>query len=552
MTDATHRPHFNLIEEPWISCILEGGEVRDLGLRETLVRAHEVRDITDPSPLVQAGLFRMLLAVCHRVVDGPATVDAWGGVWTAGHFSAAEVDAYLYGERCKGRFDLFDAERPFYQTAAVGLSYAGPVALLAIERASGNNATLFDHSYDRDGSALTPARAARLLLAHHAFALGGTGSHEQGRPQDKYMRASPLVNGAVGVVKGRNLFCTLLLNLQQYDGAAEYPFPFDPTVDAPAWEQDTPAMVEARHPRGHLDVLTWQSRRLRLRAEPDSAGGTLVTGAVVMNGRQFPESVLRADFETMVAFRAREKAKPGEDPYMIVGFREDRSMWRNALALVAATQRYRRPRSLDWLDRLQKARVLAKSSVYPLDLFGLTADKAKPLLWRHERLPLPLVYLDPENSDAVDALGNALQLAESVERVLVYVTRDMACLLLAPNSDHPDGRKPDSAAVDELARSMNAVGLYWARLDAPFRDLVVALPTDVEIDAGVPVYGAKEVPKWLDALRNAAREAFDVTRRGVQSNGARGLKAGAVSSHTFESRLAGALNPNIRPGGSNP
>lgn len=537
---------FNLLDEPWITCILDDASVRALGLRETLIRADEIVDLTDPSPLVQAALYRFLLAVVHRVVQGPKRVDDWERVWNGGRFDVDAVNAYL--DRWRHRFDLFDSDRPFYQTAAVDLSYAGPVALLALERASGNNATLFDHSYDQDGASVPPAAAVRQVLAHQGFALGGTGSHEQGRPQDKYMRASALVNGAVGVVKGESLFATLLLNLQRYDGAAGFPFHFVSDQDAPAWEQAGPATVETKEPLGYLDLLTLQTRRIRLRPEPRADGqSTVVTGAVVMNGRHSPDTPLRADREQMVAFRTRPKAKPEEAPSVIVGFQENRAMWRNAQALVEATDQFRRPRILDWLDMLRARDVLKGPHVYPLDLYGLTADKAKPLLWRHERLPLPLVYLDKDRGQLVARLGEALGLAEHVEQVVAAATRTLAKLMLAPASDQPGGRTPDKTAVSELARSLNPTALYWARLEGPFRQLVVALPEDVALDGDVEDYGAHELPGWRKTVRYSARKAFRTAQRAAEGSGPRGLKAAAVGSHEFEQRLAGALNLHPSP-----
>lgn len=62
-------PEFNLVDQSWIPCLLrDGGKPQELSLRDTLIGAHEIRELCDDSPLVTVSLHRLLLAVLHRVV----------------------------------------------------------------------------------------------------------------------------------------------------------------------------------------------------------------------------------------------------------------------------------------------------------------------------------------------------------------------------------------------------------------------------------------------------------------------------------------------------
>ena len=65
---------FNLIDEPWIPCLRPDGTTIALGLRETLLQAHELREIRGDTPLETAALHRLLLAILHRVF-GPSGPD---------------------------------------------------------------------------------------------------------------------------------------------------------------------------------------------------------------------------------------------------------------------------------------------------------------------------------------------------------------------------------------------------------------------------------------------------------------------------------------------
>src|SRR4051794_14370177 len=106
-------PSFNLVDEPWIPCLLVGGEARELSLVNTLLRSTEIREVFDPSPLVTVALHRLLLAVLHRSF-GPDNLAAWAELWRHGEWDRAALETYL--GQWRERFDLFGAEWPFYQT----------------------------------------------------------------------------------------------------------------------------------------------------------------------------------------------------------------------------------------------------------------------------------------------------------------------------------------------------------------------------------------------------------------------------------------------------
>src|ERR1039458_7545526 len=127
---------FNLLERPWIPCLTRQEIVIPLSLRETLARAHELLNITHESPLVGVSVMRLLLAVLHRVY-GPRNAASWAILWRSPSFDMAALDGYF--DQWRGRFDLFDAERPFYQDASCRKEQAAPVSKLMHETASGSN-----------------------------------------------------------------------------------------------------------------------------------------------------------------------------------------------------------------------------------------------------------------------------------------------------------------------------------------------------------------------------------------------------------------------------
>ena len=74
---------FNLIEEPWIPHINREGHLEECGIIKIFENSHQIREISDASPLVTASLYRLLLAILHRNF-GPANVSDWERLWKMG------------------------------------------------------------------------------------------------------------------------------------------------------------------------------------------------------------------------------------------------------------------------------------------------------------------------------------------------------------------------------------------------------------------------------------------------------------------------------------
>ena len=528
---------FNLIEEPWIPCVRAGATQPDmLGLRDVFARAGEIEEVVDPSPLVTISLHRLLLAILHRCF-GPRNAQEWAKHWKQGAWDKGVLGQYL--TTWQARFDLFDEEYPFYQTPGLDPDYAGTITKLTHELASpANKALLFDHTVEGT-AAFSPAQAARYLLACQSFHVGGLVSlhRYEDKNTHKSASASPLTKGAVTLVKGINLFGTLMLNLHQYSPASEEPFHAEPD-DAPAWERDQPTSVGERHPRGYLDLLTWQSRRILLYPETHTRDTVCVRKVTIMKGYQFPDVDERHNRETMLAFRRNEKAPMGHDPWPVIQFREGRSAWRDSLALFQSVSgQHDRPKVLTWLDELADKELIDRSSTFPLQIYGMSTDQANVLFWRHERLPLPLAYLSDEV--LLGSLRLALELTEQVAGALRGGIRRLAELSLAPDSD-VGGRAAHGADVTSLASSYGVERLYWSQLEGPFKRLLVDLEQDRHVDdPAYPEevsYGIVELPLWGATVGQAAWKSFNTVTRSLNTS-ARDLKAAALAERQFNGQM---------------
>ena len=254
---------YNLLHEPWLPVRWRGGEPpTEVGLRDALIRAHEIEELATDNPLETVALNRLLAALTGAAFPELAEEGDWLDCWQNGGFDAKRCDTYL--DTYADRFDLLSETRPFYGHSKTDSKEISPVSRMLHAAASGNNAVLFSHDLDSVSHPMTLAEAARALVCTQAAALGG------GVAQPFNLSHGPLVGSAYfwlrGLVEEKpSLFYALLLNLA-------------PTVqvwgngkdDYPTWETDKPPVAQKRDVGGIRDLFTFQSRRLQV--IPDSNG----------------------------------------------------------------------------------------------------------------------------------------------------------------------------------------------------------------------------------------------------------------------------------------
>jgi len=542
------RPSFNLVDEPWIPCLFADGDTDELCLYDALARAHEIREIFDSSPLVVTALHRLLLAILHRNF-GPESLIDWKKLWQRGCWD--EVALCGYFNRWRHRFDLFHPEWPFYQVPEMKNDekqpiQKHPVHLLALEASAGNNPTLFDHSFSTSPANFTPAYAARYLLARQGYSIGF------GKSNPFYFKDSPLIRGVSVLTLGDSLWETLALNMVAYN--AERPIPRS-GEDLPAWEKETlPEPNGTGNPiRGYVDYLTWQSRRVHLFPEGNPA---VVRWCQVQQNLMLPEPHPLDPFKSHVP----DKEK-GWRPRGIV---PERAVWRDSHTLFQAADQSLRPEVFDWACRIWKLREsgeISAKATYGFLAVGIATDIGKAAnitLWRQERLPLPLVYLEDEK--LLGRLKDALDCAENVNRVLGLHLR-LVALTISDSKADPERHlrdigiaifKPEigkrlsgalfSTEVKNTLKSWAPDRLYFSQLEAPFRRLLVELPEDRDTDEdGNIEYGRNQLPQWGQVLRQAAIDAFNTIATGLGGS-PRALKAVALVESRFKAALAGKIS----------
>lgn len=514
---------FNLIDKPWIPCIMSDGRQQELNLQETLIKAHKIQEIFAQSPIVTVSLYRLLLAVVYRNFPFKS-LNEWEKLWKTKQFSPDTITNYF--EKWHDRFDLFHPEWPFYQSPGFVTKKATPIKRLGWEFASGNNATLFDHSWDEDQATVSPALATQWILATQAFAASA------GKSETLHTKDSPWTRGAIVLMQGDNLFQTLALNLLHF-----HKLSFQTPEDLPIWEESNSWKPEHNvNPTGILQLLTWQSRSIFL------VPGVEVKECYFAQGRALLDDWHQ---EPMYSYRKDEKIG-----LIVWQFQEDKAIWRDSHTLFnfSQTASYQIPEAIRNIATLIADDVLDKKRLYKVQIIGQCLQSGQPTVkfWRQDRLPVPADYLKQENKELLDKLEEALKLAEKVARQTNFHLYKLAELLIAPSSDKKDSRKPDPKDIKNQVNHFDATTQYWAQLENHFKTLMVHLPEDQEIDEHGDInYGAKRLPEWAATLRKTAFDVFaSITNSLDQSS--RTLKAVAKVEEPFQRDINIILSPYLK------
>jgi CRISPR system Cascade subunit CasA len=494
-------PSFDLTYEPWIPVLDAGTNLRvhpnapvtsrEVGLRELLTRAHEIREVYCDSPLETVAIYRLVLALFIDGFSCSPDEEIWMQTWHQGYLTSEDVAAYFDRPEHQGRFDLLHPERPFYQHPLPLAKEVAPLSKLFHAEASGNNGTLFDHSMDDVPRTLSMPTIARGLVATQASAIGG------GVSEPFNLSHGPLVGGAVFWIRGHSLFEALLLNAPPDDKARMQAFA---NVGQPAWRRPLPALHERRASEGYLDYLTWQSRRITL--VTTETAPLVATGVYLTQGdRNDPVT------DPLMARVIPQDTKKPPFPF---NFRAEKALWRDAnlLLQLQATDKGFGPRTFWWLRDFAPTWYQNEADwrgrCELVDVFGLVNDQAKIELWRQERLPVYLGYLS--EPDRVQQLGVYLKDAEDQAFLLKEAMKHLATYLLdAPAAGEDDPPKPDPKAVNNLVQALGAETRYWTALEPGFHRFLARLAT-------LPLEQIRTVRwEWTEHIFQTARTAFRET-----------------------------------------
>ena len=350
-------PDFNLCNEPWIPVLYVSGQTQEVSLKQLFDESNSIRKIHSGDATTDVAILGVAVAIFFRAVL--ENTEEYGELyrepkkWIQNISSGGSEQLYFvqdYLKKYQDRFNLFDAERPFMQVADLHTSKGEvkPVSRLVLDSES----EYFSMRAEQALTSLSYAEAARYLVTVQAYDYSGIKSGAVGDPRVKGGKGYPLGVGWYGttgkiIVHGENLIETLLycidyeqlLNVEKVKGKSHRIALQDKSV----WERELPDTAAPRAYKGGdptkykdepapaagmCEILTWQSRRVRLFPENGR-----VTGVLVSNGDKWFDRNTYTD--PLTAYRFSKNQSTQTNPvWMPKAHSAERTLWRGVDALL--------------------------------------------------------------------------------------------------------------------------------------------------------------------------------------------------------------------------
>ena len=515
---------FDLTREPWVP-VLVAGAPTSLSLRQLVERPDDVDALDLADPLAAVAVLRQVLVPLWLDALGlPTDMYDWARRWDDPRGGTSRLLDYL--DEHADRFDLLHPVAPFAQVAGLHTSKneTKPVSLLLPDAATGNNVPLFSARTDADPPALSLAAATRALLVAHCFDTAAIKSGAVGDPQVSAGKTTGNPTGPTGqlgllIPTGNDLFTTLMLN-QPYAAQEN----LDLVAGTPQWRRPVAdATWEQRSPDGLLDLITWQSRRIRLvPSVPDHEKDDVVIRQVVLSAgdRLGPAPV----FELHTGWKQNPKPKAGEPAQRPRRHSAGRAPWRGMQALLAT--------------RLATA-AGETSSLLIRQLALLQVEDLVPPELSVQLLVVQVVY---GNQSAVveDVVVDTLPLPVSA----LPAESPVRELLVTIAAQAGDLQKAANRLGDSVRESAGGDRIPWDRSQRIGDTLVQGLtPVVRRLLAGLQREpGASQAARaaWLTVARRRALDAVEPVLNAAPAASFAGRTKKSLSGQEFTVRLAGA------------
>ncbi|MDK7063282.1 type I-E CRISPR-associated protein Cse1/CasA [Gardnerella vaginalis] len=371
---------FNLLDEPWISVIVdEKGHNKLVSITDVFKNASEYKALAGDMKTQDFALLRILLAVLHTVfsrydIQGNSrefdsdeedkddfneeTMDIWREVWNSKKFPDA---VFKYLEQWHDHFYLFDDKYPFFQvlkqdidSKKLGGKSPSEISGKNINRLiseSNNKIAVFSpkDNVDNNKSSLTEPQLARWIITLQSYA-GLADKTMFGTEKYKASKGWLFDLGGIEIV-GSNLFETLMLNCVLV-GEMQSP----EKRQKPCWEYSGTENIENSFYETFIDnisqLYTRWSRAIYI--NPDIDLDKPISVSIV----KLPDiNHKNAFIEPMTVWQYNKEGE-NKDKYTPRKHRTEEAMWRS-FGLLTSQELYdgsvknHKPGIMEWLNKIK-------------------------------------------------------------------------------------------------------------------------------------------------------------------------------------------------------
>lgn len=487
-------PHFNLIVDPWLRLATPDVTVTEASIETALRNSRDYTGLSGDFAPEDAAVTRVLLAIIYRaykdevpdVDDLDAVIDFWESLFHAPSLWTPQVEDYL--NEHKERFSL-SGDAPFMLTPELNEEGKDIFKLTDVITYVG-----VDQFSVSDKDTLTPAEVARAVICAQSYDTTGVKTGVSSDPRfDKGKTYGAKLTaaswGAVTVVTGSSLHETLVLNYVPYltrDGdlppwEKHHPgvLPFDPLVKG-----ERGKMVEQSvAPKGPVESMTWQSRRINIRWTEDGNADA----AVICSGDSLDANALYGA-ESMSPFYFSE-AKSEElksATYRVEALKPDREAWSKLGGfLPEATPRTHQGDKKRWhgnrstmpAENIKWVKTLVNEGILH-STAHLRAHAVSVVYGPNNSLPIDVIQAGfpvPKSAMENDAINDAIFAAvNALPSVMGHISVFYKSLVLSPMSGpdmaYGDGGKADKRAVSNVFEAwLDQIGEYNGDADQAYR-----------------------------------------------------------------------------------
>lgn len=404
MSEVCIAPSFNLVDDPWVSCQMRDGTMRLLSLQGIFENLQTIRKIAGESPQQDYAVLRVILAIFWRTHQHLGLHNDYPEDWWVDLFEQVDKEEFVipireYLTQWKDRFHLIHPAHPFMQAPTLETSkgsHSGVQRLIpeaeldyfTLRAGQGREILSFDE-------------ATRWLIALHAWDYSGIKPGALGDPRVKGGKGYPIGRGWAGntggiVIHGEHLGQTLLLNTVP---SSLFPSRQEALQDAPVWERETQTAAprDTENPAGPCDVLTWQSRRVRLFTD-----GASITGALVCNGDRIEVRNQFSDPMTSYRYSKNQSKKGTPSVFFAKTHAEERTLWRGVEALliqeteddqVKGGEPDRRSLTISQISNLRDNALIPDDQIIRVELVGFVYGPQDSVIFEsiHEVIPFKFI-----------------------------------------------------------------------------------------------------------------------------------------------------------------
>jgi CRISPR system Cascade subunit CasA len=184
----------------------------------------------------------------------------------------------------------------------------------------------------------------------------------------------------------------------------------------------------------------------------------------------------------------------------------EKSFWRDVHTILEKKTDTKnvRPECIKLAAYTKEEGILTEDKIFILHIAGISASKAKVFLWRHERMPLPVIVIVNQN------LHERLNTSTTEAEILAIKAKDRIEKILRMYLSPDQNKSIDKKQLEKLVEAFDPRPVFWSRLEKHFYEFLENLPGDWDLKKNEWKADDKQeaTKKWRKRILQEAHDAL--------------------------------------------